>query len=385
MESVFNRLRSFSAIPYLPALTAFILNIVFVVTLISIVLAADVRGRDWSDIWLARDAEWYTQIAHEGYSYTPGEYSSVAFFPLYPLLIRALTPFTGNAALAGVAISIVCFLASLVLLYHFTEQEFEDSPAAARTVFYAAAYPTALFFTLAYTEGLYLLLSLGAAYAARRHQWTLAVLCAALVSATRVIGVLVGVIIFFEWLASHQLRLAGFLRSAGWRGLWKAVKVDYRTLLLFALIPSGLLLFMLYLWANFGSPFTFIHAQVGWDFTNVGPVALLAEKAGNVLEKRQIRLISIMDVSAFFGVVALSVWVWRRLGPGYALYVLLAVMIPMSSRLTSLMRYTTILFPVFMILGLWGHKRWVHWGILGLFTIGLTYVTVMFAIGQPVG
>lgn len=385
LELVQNRLRSLSQIPYLPAIAAFTFNVVVVVILISLVLAVDTRGRDWSDILIAKDAEWYSQIAREGYNYTPDEYSSVAFFPLYPILMRALTPLTGDPALAGVLISIVCFLAALVLLYHFIEQEFQDSPAAARAVFYIAAYPTAMFFLLAYTESLYLLLSLGAAFAARRRMWLAAVFCVALLSATRVVGILVAFVVIFEWLASHNLTLAGFLKPAGWRGLWQAVRADYRTVLLFGLMPSGLLAFMAYQWVVFGSPFTFIQAQAAWNFSNVGPVALLAEKANNVLVKGQIRFISVLDVSSFFGVVALSVWVWRKMGPGYALYVLLAVMIPMSSRLTSMMRYTTVLFPAFIILGFWGHKRWVHWSIMGLFGAGLVYITIMFAMGQAVG
>lgn len=38
--------------------------------------------------WVHWDSEWYARIAQEGYSYQPGQQSPVAFFPLYPLVIR---------------------------------------------------------------------------------------------------------------------------------------------------------------------------------------------------------------------------------------------------------------------------------------------------------
>src|SRR5207253_7773676 len=41
------------------------------------------------NMWSRWDTGWYLEIAKSGYSYRPGYPSSVAFFPLYPLLIRA--------------------------------------------------------------------------------------------------------------------------------------------------------------------------------------------------------------------------------------------------------------------------------------------------------
>src|SRR5688572_21520650 len=51
------------------------------------------------------DGGWYAQIAQSGYWYHPGAQSPVAFFPLYPLLIRGLTQAGVNLAMAATAIS----------------------------------------------------------------------------------------------------------------------------------------------------------------------------------------------------------------------------------------------------------------------------------------
>src|SRR5437762_3292667 len=43
----------------------------------------------WVNMLSRWDAGWYIEIARDGYHYEPGMPSNAAFFPLYPLLIRA--------------------------------------------------------------------------------------------------------------------------------------------------------------------------------------------------------------------------------------------------------------------------------------------------------
>ena len=47
--------------------------------------------------WVRFDGGWYTKIAAEGYSYLPGAQSTVAFFPAYPLAIRAVDAVVSSA------------------------------------------------------------------------------------------------------------------------------------------------------------------------------------------------------------------------------------------------------------------------------------------------
>src|SRR5215210_2006033 len=74
---------------------------------------------------LARwDSVWYLRIADSGYGDSAAR---AAFFPLYPLLVRvAATPggaSEGALLVAGYLVSVVAFLAALVLLYRLTELE----------------------------------------------------------------------------------------------------------------------------------------------------------------------------------------------------------------------------------------------------------------------
>src|SRR5688572_22754264 len=52
------------------------------------------------------DGGWYLSIARAGYWYRPGEQSPVAFFPAYPLAIRAVSQTGLGLSLSGVLLSL---------------------------------------------------------------------------------------------------------------------------------------------------------------------------------------------------------------------------------------------------------------------------------------
>lgn len=126
------------------------------------------------------DANWYADIATNGYSTSPDTSleQNYHFFPLLPLLMRLFGEITGlgliggGYSLAGVFLSHIFFLAALVLLYKLTITIFDDAAMATRTVWLISTLPWAFAFSMTYTESLFLMLSLGAiliAYNAREH------------------------------------------------------------------------------------------------------------------------------------------------------------------------------------------------------------------------
>ena len=74
----------------------------------------DVFGSRW-------DTGFYVSIAEEGYRYQGVPLPSVAFFPLYPLLMRALAAVVGDALVAGLIISNVALLLATMLLYRLVD------------------------------------------------------------------------------------------------------------------------------------------------------------------------------------------------------------------------------------------------------------------------
>jgi hypothetical protein len=70
----------------------------------------------------------------------------------------------------------------------------------------------------------------------------------------------------------------------------------------------------------------------------------------------------------------------RRLRPSFTAYMALSILIPMStSSLMSMPRFALVLFPMFIILALWGGRSWVNNLIVAFFLPLLGLFTVLFA------
>ncbi|MBZ0279864.1 MAG: hypothetical protein K8L97_03930 [Anaerolineae bacterium] len=305
------------------------------------------------DIWNRWDTVWYLEIVEQGYSFTPDIKSSVAFFPLYPLMMSII----GSPLFAGLLISNLCFLMALILLYRLIECEAGNRHDAGRAVFYIATFPTAFFFTAAYTESLFLLLSVAVFYCAREQKWGWAALWGLLGAASRPLGILLWGVVLLEWAQSHGWMFSTISSRESWANLWNAVRADFLSLLVICLIPLGLLVYMLYLWASVGNPVAFWTAQAAWGFQSLGPVAIIIRDLERMLAG-ELPYFTVLNILAFLVVLGICVPIGRRWGASYAFYTALSVLIPMSSRTESMIRYILVLFPAFMVLGIWGRNIW---------------------------
>lgn len=334
------------------------------------------------DVWARWDSGFYLRIAESGYWFTPGQQSSVAFFPVYPLLINLLAPLVGSTLAAGVLVSNLCLLGALILLYLLTELEFKDSAVASRTVFYIAAFPTAFFFTAVYTESTFLIFSIGTVYFARRRLWAWAALFGILCSAARIIGVIIWGVVLLEWLQMCGWTLETAYRRTAWVNLYQGIRQHWISLLIICLIPLGLLSYMVFLKREFNDPVAFSTAQSAWGRQTVGPWTVvwqdLKSLAGGNLWTGRIWYHVIFNLGAFFAVLFISIAIYRRLGAGYAIYSLLSVLIPSSSGSMSLTRYVLVIFPVFMMLGYWGKYAWLDRTLLMGFSVFLGIFTAIF-------
>ena len=75
------------------------------------------------------DGQWYEVVASEGYSYRDGDYSSVNFFPAYPLLARGLARSTGMGYdLALVTLSNTFLLLTFLAISRYVEAYSRTEP-----------------------------------------------------------------------------------------------------------------------------------------------------------------------------------------------------------------------------------------------------------------
>jgi hypothetical protein len=332
------------------------------------------------DVWARWDSRAILAPSQEGYAYIPGQMSNVTNLPAYPLLIALLTPLLG-AVPAALLISNVCLLIGLIFLYRLTLLEFHDHETAARAVLYLAIFPTAFFLNAIYTESLFLAASIAAMYFARRQLWAWAALAGVIASATRLQGALVVGMVGLEWLRTHGWGIGRITGREAWSGLWKGLRTDGHNLLIICLIPLGLISYMLFLNHYYDDPLSFLSAHAAWNRRVTGPFGFIPFIANNMqywnIWTGNMWPSLIFDTTALLAVFALTPVIWRRLGESYALFALLSVWLPAMSDTQSISRFVAVLFPVFMILALWGRNRTVHQWLLIAFAL---YLGVLLSI-----
>lgn len=207
------------------------------------------------------DGGHYFSVLNDGYEFRPGYPCNIAFAPGYPLaagLVARLTGCRPNVAL--VVTANLAFVAALALLSAYLRARAPDEPAPSRVATLAAVglWPAGFYFRMAYSEGLFLavlaLLLLG--LARRWPAWVLALVAGA-ATGVRPVGVAAGAAVVVYVLADPA-------RGSVRRRLLTAAVVG-------PLCCWGLLAFMGYQYARFGTPTAFATAHAAWLFYVPGP------------------------------------------------------------------------------------------------------------------
>lgn len=318
------------------------------------------------ETWARNDSLWYMSIVIDGYSlrnYTDAPHqSNLAFFPLYPALMRGAMVFTSDVISAGVLVSLVCLYVSLVLLYQLTQREFGDRETAQRAVFYLAAAPMSYFFSAIYSESTFLMFTLATFFFAREQRWMLAGLAGMCAGVTRITGIAMLGVYTLEWLRANGVTLDALHRRQTWRNLQTALRHQWVTLLPMLLIPIGLLAYMLYLDFRFFDASIYLQVQrLGWARTARIPFEPVWDEAVNIMLPRLLEgrwrpfvMVWLINWASIISTTVISLLAWRRLGAAYGLYPLVALLVPLSSGTLSFSRFTLVMFPVVMMLAHWG-------------------------------
>src|ERR687895_913384 len=313
---------------------------------------------------LARwDAVWYLRIAESGYG---GSDVRAAFFPLYPLLVRAVaSPFgasPGALLVSAYAVALAAFLGALVLLHRLVSLEL-GRPLARPALLLLAVFPAAVFFGAPYSESLFLLLAVGTFYAARTGHWAWAGAAAAGAAATRSAGVLLLLPLAMLWWSARPRKAA----NAAW----------------LLLAPLGLAAYAAFLGLAEGDAWRFLDVQDAWSRELTVPLAGAWDGMGAAVDgARQllsgqrevvyfeqaagdpyrIAAINLMLFGALVFAVAACVGCFRRLPKAYGAWVAASLVLPLTfpvkpQPLMSLPRFLAVLFPIFMWLAVWSEER----------------------------
>jgi hypothetical protein len=322
-------------------------------------------------VWGRWDAVHYLDIAQRGYYGT-----DMAFFPLYPMLIHLVGRFVGNGLVAGLLLSNVALFFGLLYFYKLVEHQFTRA-VAHRAIFYVSIFPTAIFFSAVYTESLFFALTVASFYYIREHKWIVAGLIGALAALTRSEGVLLAVPFAIEVFSSAH--------AVGFKRFFTEPRRLVRIGIGLALVPLGLALYMAWLWVLHGDPLYFSHVQSHWNRHLAPPwVSFIhAFKILGIAHAKHLPLpfaeesIELVFTLLMIGVLGAGV---RRLRPSFTAYMALSILVPLStSSLMSMPRFALVLFPMFVVLALWGGRSWVNSTIVAFSLPLLGLFTVLFA------
>ena len=286
---------------------------------------------------LARwDGGWYLSIVRDGYpSFVPpgvgvAAQSSIAFFPGYPLLIRALSMRFGlSPVVAGCAVSLIAGLVATVGLWRLAVR-LSDEGTADRSVVLFAFFPSAFVLTMVYADALFIALSVWCLLALLDRRWLTAGVAAAAAGLVRPTAV--ALCVACAWGAVVAIRNGG----------------SWRALVAPALAPLGVLLYLGYIWIHTGDAFAFFEVESrGWgNHLDVG--------ASNI--RAALRHLGEMRLTFFVAVVAVVVgamgvglWLLIRWHAPGVVVAYVSVVIGLSilgSNAVSMPRFLLAAFPL---------------------------------------
>lgn len=308
------------------------------------------------DVLMSWDGLWYLEVVRRGYpSAVPPNVTffqleaRTAFFPLYPMLVRAanrVLPGGDTVAALGVnAILGVAFVLAIGLL----ARALKGDQVAGRTMVLAALFPGSFVLSFAYSEPAMLVLAALCLLALHRRYWVTAGLLAALATASR----------------PNALALV----AAGAVASFLAIRRerDWRSLAAPLLAPIGFLAFMGYLWARTGEATVWFRVQhEAWnEGASYGWTAL--RSIGRFTTHPFDSAVNVITTVCVLALLAMLVALWKARLPAptvaYTLVVVGLMLLPAT--VTARPRFLITAFPLLIaVAAVWPEKDRDWWAML---------------------
>lgn len=320
--------------------------------------------REASPTLATRFATWdgahYLLLSQDGYRIGS---ASCAFYPLWPYLIRLTSLLTSdNPFAAGLLLANVLSMAAFLAFHYFIEV-YHGPEAASDSLALLLAFPAALYFSLIYTESLFLLLVvLFFLFMFQRHYlWAGAV--GFLLPLTKAVGIFcVLPLLYLLWLRKEAP---------------KAYLAYYGPVL-------GYISYFLIMYFATGNPFEGFGAQR--FFPNHPSIGHIFDLPGSVRAFfRPLSLHGMQDSAidrGLFLILIASLYPIYRLNPVYFVYAVLVGVVPaLSSWFLSYTRNIMMCFPLFILFGTFlrgRERRRTLWGVI----VVMAVIQIWFVVRQ---
>lgn len=326
------------------------------------------------------DCGWYVTMAETGYDRFPVPNrvtaGNWAFFPLYPMLVGLV------GKLVPLPTIVLASLLSIITAYAAVVAAWPLLGRNLRAYTLYAAFilsgPLSMYFTTFFTEVMFVLLTTLAFRYLDRSNYLGAAAVAALLSATRIVGVFVSLSIGLKALLDWR-------RDTGsWKGWIGGLLGQPNLVLAIFVAPLGLFAYMAFLTYWMGDGLAFSHVQRAWARQMGNPALYLwrgltswPTTPGQLLSNSQI-----LALSAVVGLALTGVLAWRRQWPA-ALFALLAIVIPLTAGLASMLRFMAAMAPLTItLMTLLARWRWLFVVSLAGLLVSAWFVTLAWLGGN---
>ncbi len=327
--------------------------------------------------WDQWDWQHFQRIAEYGYFDTTHSDSArpdnrEAFFPGFPLVLRAVHLLVPDWIVAGLLISLAAGAVAVLALARIARLS-AGAGTGGRAVLFLLLSPCTVFLAAGYTEALFLALALPAWLAAKRGRWPLAAVLAAAATATRVSGLFLAAALAAEFLLARDGRRT-------WRSLpWLALPA----------LPA--LLYTWYLHARTGDWMAWKHAQErGWNRAFHPPWEAWSHTWNAAFDGSYTTGYALMfqaELAAMIvGVLLLGLLLWRRRW-SEAVYIGLSLWaLGTSYWYVSIPRATLLWWPLWTGLAAWSLRSpWVKNAYLCAVAPLATVFAIAFTSGHWAG
>ena len=310
---------------------------------------------DFLNLFAQYDGSGYLDVAKNGYNdvFYEGN-GNYHWYPLYPILIKIFSYIFGYGWSAFLVANILSFIA-IYLLFKLIREEF-NVDIARKSVFFLLFFPTAYFFTVMYSESLFLVLILGMFLLARRGRWGYVGVLGFLACLTRIYGL----VMFFPMLYMY-LDQKKAIKLRPLKVHWKKIRPDVLYLFLIPLGIAALLGYMYLLTGDFLIQFKMIDKIFGDSLSFPG--FNLIRTFFQMFSATSLVTLFYLFYSVVFGIIFILaiIFSFQFLPLHYAIYMLFYGLLAFShSGIFANSRYYLMMFPAFVILAQLQKKKHIQ-------------------------
>jgi hypothetical protein len=292
--------------------------------------------------WAAWDGGWYQSVINVGYKFIPEQQSNVAFFPLFPQLVKLIAKLTSfNVVAVGVVLNILvtvgtCWLVCKLVDYFRGQQNNLVKKVIALGLL--LSFPTAFFFAAFYADAMVVGLTTGALYWSLKKMYKQGFALTALATAAKISTLaIIPVQIYLYWCDRRPSK----------KNIIKLISLTLLGL-------GGLACFALYLHFKVGNSLAFMETQNSWGkasgFFLMNLLKEYLDIYRNLFNPVVSRIGSLgrlfNSIIPFISIGSIYYFVKNKLY-WLAIFIGASVLIPLASgSLTSLSRYILIFMPV---------------------------------------